>query len=139
MMFRSTALITTILKETVLDLNSPAKKNLKSHATSCFVKGAKGGSANWPRLSKPLASPTMLNPETMKREEGFKGESQLWAGRAGVTSEGGGQLGDECLGCFLGVETDALDVFYEFGKANPGANFDYLSENKEAYLRFCEA
>uniref|UniRef100_A0A803QJB2 Uncharacterized protein n=1 Tax=Cannabis sativa TaxID=3483 RepID=A0A803QJB2_CANSA len=29
-----------------------------------------------------------------------------------------------------------LDVFYEFWKANPEANFDYLNENKEAYLGF---
>uniref|UniRef100_A0A803Q600 Uncharacterized protein n=1 Tax=Cannabis sativa TaxID=3483 RepID=A0A803Q600_CANSA len=37
------------------------------------------------------------------------------------------------------LETTALDVFYEFWRANPKANFDYLNEKKEAYLGFCEA
>uniref|UniRef100_A0A803PYQ1 Uncharacterized protein n=1 Tax=Cannabis sativa TaxID=3483 RepID=A0A803PYQ1_CANSA len=29
--------------------------------------------------------------------------------------------------------------FINFGGLNPEANFDYLNENKEAYLSFCEA
>uniref|UniRef100_A0A803P5F1 Uncharacterized protein n=1 Tax=Cannabis sativa TaxID=3483 RepID=A0A803P5F1_CANSA len=37
------------------------------------------------------------------------------------------------------LETTTLEVIYEFWKANPNANFDYLNENKEAYLSFCAA
>uniref|UniRef100_A0A803NLQ7 Uncharacterized protein n=1 Tax=Cannabis sativa TaxID=3483 RepID=A0A803NLQ7_CANSA len=37
------------------------------------------------------------------------------------------------------LTTAALEVFYEFWKAYPEGNFDYLGESKSVYLDFCVA
>uniref|UniRef100_A0A803PQC8 Uncharacterized protein n=1 Tax=Cannabis sativa TaxID=3483 RepID=A0A803PQC8_CANSA len=35
------------------------------------------------------------------------------------------------------LETGALEVFYDFWKANPEGNFDYLGDSKSMYIDFC--
>uniref|UniRef100_A0A803P679 Uncharacterized protein n=1 Tax=Cannabis sativa TaxID=3483 RepID=A0A803P679_CANSA len=37
------------------------------------------------------------------------------------------------------LETPGLEVFYDFWKANPKGNFDYLGDSKDMYLNFCAA
>ncbi|KAM6559687.1 hypothetical protein CsatA_028926 [Cannabis sativa] len=37
------------------------------------------------------------------------------------------------------LETAGLELFFDFWKANPQANFDYLGDAKEMYLEYCAA